>query len=283
MQPLYRSTAGRDQVRAMCRQRLNDWAALHTSTTVETSLGSTHLVEAGAGSTVCVYLPGTSFNAATSLPVLTALAERCRVVAVDLPGQPGLSDPARPQDEEPAFAAWINEVLGRVRTSGPGARVVVAGHSRGAAAAASASPDLVDRLVFVSPAGLIGVKVGVRVLAATLPWLVRPSERTAARLLAAMSGPGRRPHPDAVSWMAAVARHTRTSGAPGPLGRTALARWRGRDVIVLVGERDCFFPPDAVRRVAQDTMGAAVTVLPRTGHLAVDEVPSAIVDAVLAV
>ena len=43
-----------------------------------------------------VLVPGTGFNAAVTLPWLEALSLRWPMPVVDLPGQPGLSDPRRP-------------------------------------------------------------------------------------------------------------------------------------------------------------------------------------------
>ena len=85
---------------------------------VGTSLGETHAVSLGAGSQVCVYLPGTNFNASSSTVVLGALAARFRVYAADLPGQPGLSAADRPDDERSGYAAWVSELIDWVARTG---------------------------------------------------------------------------------------------------------------------------------------------------------------------
>ena len=97
----YRSPAGADQVRHWCSAGLASWEVPHATHEVETSCGQTHVVSAGTGDGICVYLPGTNFNAASSTPLLSALASRCRVYATDLPGQPGLSSAIRPDPELP--------------------------------------------------------------------------------------------------------------------------------------------------------------------------------------
>ncbi len=86
---LYRSEDRESEVRRWCRERLRAWRVPHRTTVVPTVLGETHLTSAGTGPDLCVYLPGTNFNAATSVALLEALAAHCRVVCVDLPGQPG--------------------------------------------------------------------------------------------------------------------------------------------------------------------------------------------------
>ena len=92
MRELYRSPADADRIQSWCRERLDAWPVRHDTEHLDTSLGRTHLTWAGtAREAVCLYLPGTNFNAATSTTLLTSLASRWRVVCADLPGQPGLS------------------------------------------------------------------------------------------------------------------------------------------------------------------------------------------------
>jgi pimeloyl-ACP methyl ester carboxylesterase len=279
MADLYRSPEGERHVREWCTDRLTGWSVPHVSRDVETSLGETRLVEAGEGDTVCVYLPGTNFNAATSLGVLGHLAGRCRVVAADLPGQPGLSSSTRPRPEAEGYGRWLGEVVSTVRAAGPVGRLLVVGHSRGAAVALS-GPTEVDALVLVAPAGLTGVRMSGRLLRTAVPWMLRPAEPRSRALLALMSGPGSDPDPDLVSWLTLVARDTRSTGAPGPLPSSVLDRWHGRPVRVLVGEHDCFFPPERVGPPAA-RLGASVEMLHGLGHLAVEEAPELVAAAVV--
>jgi pimeloyl-ACP methyl ester carboxylesterase len=279
MADLYRSPEGERRVRGWCTDRLEDWPGPHRTTIVETSLGETALVEAGEGDTVCLYLPGTNFNAATSLGILGRLADRCRVVAADLPGQPGLSSSTRPRPETEGYGRWLGEVVAAVRAAGPVGRLLVVAHSRGAAVALTGPTD-VDGLVLVSPAGLVGVRMSGRLLRTAVPWMLRPSEPRSRALLGLMRGPGADPDPALVSWLSLVARDTRSTGAPGPLPATTLDRWRDRPVRVLVGEHDCFFPPSRVAPPAV-RVGASVEVLPGLGHLAVEEDPELVARLVL--
>lgn len=277
MASLYRSPEGERRVRDWCSRRLDAWSRPHDRASVETSLGATHLVEAGDGDTVCVFLPGTNFNAATSLRFLEALSARVRVVAVDLPGQPGLSSSTRPRPEAEGYGAWIAEVLDAVRDRRRPTRLVVVAHSRGAAVAL-AGPTAVDGLGLVAPAGLTGVRLSGPVLRAALPWMLRPTEARSASLLRLMSSPHTDPDPALVEWMTLVARDTRSTGAPGPLPDRVLDRWRGTSVTVLAGEHDCFFPPERLRRPAAARLGVAVDVLAGVGHLAVEEAPDRVAD-----
>lgn len=255
-----------------CQDRVSGWKTPHTQRFLTTSLGSTALLEAGAGTDTIVYLPGTNFNAATSLGLLSAVVDAgLRVVCADLPGQPGMSAAERPKDEATAYRTWVCEVLEEVRGG------TLVGHSRGAAVALSADPGLVDRLVLLSPAGLVPVRPTWPMMRATIPWLVRRNDAGSRRMLDLMAGPTHDYPDDLVPWMTMLARLTRTTGAPGRGPEDWLRAWRHSDVRVLVGARDCFFPPSAIRNEVRTDLDAELMVLPEIGHLLIDQAPHAVV------
>ena len=277
---LYRSPADAARIADWCHDRLEGWPVPHDVERLETGLGRTHLTWAGvAREALCVYLPGTNFNAATSTTLITALSTRWRVVCVDLPGQPGLSAAARPEDEAEGYARWIADVLRHVRQQHPALPVVLVGHSRGAAVALSADPADVDALVLVNPAGLAKVRLSAVMLWRSLAWLMRPTSARSGRLVGLMTGSQRPGLETLVEWLTLVARGTHTTGAPGPLPAAALDNWLGRDVRILAGAQDVFFPPDALRGPAR-RLGASLDVAPDAGHLLCDQRPELVVTAV---
>ncbi|HEX4977357.1 MAG TPA: alpha/beta hydrolase [Nocardioides sp.] len=279
MADLYRSAAGERTVREWCTARLARWDVPHETTTLETSLGPTHLTSAGAGVDACVYLPGTSFNAATSTTVLDALGQSSRVVCADLPGQPGLSAPDRPRDEVPAYGRWVAEVLAHVRATTASRRLLLVGHSRGAAVALGADPGSVDGLLLLSPAGLVGVRMAPAVVVRSVAWLVRPTPARTRRLVALMAGADDDAGLEHVTeWLTLTARSTRTTGAPGPLPGETLDRWRGHPVVVVAGERDVFFPPGRLSGPARRHLGREVETVPGAGHLLSDQRPDLVAD-----
>ena len=276
----YRSQAAAAQVRGWCYARLASWRVPHVTHDVDTSCGMTHVVSAGTGDGICIYLPGTNFNAATSTVGLSALASRCRVYVADLPGQPGLSSAARPEPELPGYTAWLTDLIAWVRGRHDGERIVLAGHSRGAAVALSAKPDSVDRLALLAPAGLTQVRPSIEMLSATLPWLVRRNNAGARRLLMYMSGPTHPPGDDLVEWMTLLARTCRTTGAPDPLPGAHLSKWRDSKVQVAVGEHDAFFPVTKLRGPCRTMLGQDPLVISGAGHLLVDEEPDLVSDLI---
>ncbi|MGW1143971.1 alpha/beta fold hydrolase [Streptomyces sp. NPDC002454] len=268
MASIYRSTTGEELIRRWCLSRLDAWPVPQERTTVTARGVPTHLVLGGDGARTVVFVPGTNLNAAASLPLATALvAAGHRVLLVDVPGQPGLSSGERaPSRGRLAwYGAWLDEVLDSV-PSGP---VVVLGHSLGAAIALSAGSSRISRLVLVSPAGLTGLRLTPSVLAASAAWLLRPAPTHSARLLRTMLSPGRQPREDLVHWMTLVARHARSSGAPG----LAVLPARSIPRTVLTGEHDVFLPPGRLEPAVRGILGTELGVVPGAGHLVVEERP----------
>lgn len=274
MAGVYRSREHAERVRAWSRAALERWQLPHQAHVIATSLGRTHVVSAGAGDQICAFLPGTNFCAATSTVVLEALATQFRIYAADLPGQPGLSAEERPRDEVSGYAAWLGDLVTWIHTQHPTARLVLAGHSRGAAVALSADPSSVHGLALLSPAGLIPARPTPAMLVATAPWLVRRDDRGSRRLLEFMSGPAHTPSTHLVEWMTLVARNCHTTGAPAPYPERVVVRWRGQNVRIAVGDHDVFFPPARLRKASRAQLKADPTVMELAGHLLTDEEPA---------
>jgi pimeloyl-ACP methyl ester carboxylesterase len=274
----YRSSRGRAEIRGWCERRLDCWQVPHERHELETAAGQTHLLIAGQPDTGTVlYLPGTNFNAATSLSLAQELASRARVVVADLPGQPGLSAGERPRgDRLAAYGAWAGEVVQQVRQAFGQGPLMVVGHSLGAAVALAAPVTDISTLALVNPAGLVRLRVPPAILWSTLAWLVRPSERTSTAMTHHLLGPGRQPQPHLAEWMTLVARHTRPAGAPGPLAPELLTRWQQRPRLVVSGERDCFLPAGNLGRAVEERLGVPLVVLPGLGHLSVADDPRSV-------
>ena len=170
-------------------------------------------------------------------------------------------------------------MLKHARRLHPQLPLVIAGHSRGAAAALLANPADVDGLVLVSPAGLAKVRLSPDVLLRSIPWLLRPTPARSRRLVDLMAGSSCAELESLVDWLTLVARCTRTTGAPGPLPAGMLDRWQDRNIRVLVGERDAFFTPAVLAEPAR-RLGATLNVAPQAGHLLTDQRPDLVVTAV---
>ncbi|GAA3812546.1 alpha/beta fold hydrolase [Streptomyces chiangmaiensis] len=281
MPSVYRGPKCRQQVREWCLEQFGESGVPHHRRGISTGAGTTSVVTAGpdpaAASPSVVLVPGTNTNGAVYRHVAEALAARWPTVVLDVPGQPGLSADARPRRGRSVwYGRWLTEAL---EQAVPGKALVV-GHSLGGAITlASASPRIVGRVV-LSSAGLVRLLVPPAVVAATVPWLVRPTVPRAARVLGHMVAPGGRVPDVLAEWMALAARCCHSSFAPPPLPPRLLAERRAVPCLVATGRHDVFLPPRRVGPAAQRHLGARLHVLEGSGHLLLDEAPDEIVTLV---
>ncbi len=209
-------------------------------------------------------VPGTAFNAAAALPWLRALSVHWATTVVDLPGQPGLSDPRRPRR---ARLAWYGRALDEILAAMDADGVVVVGNSLGAAVALAADSPRIAARALVSPAGFIRLGVDPQLAVASAVWLLRPTADQTRRMLRLFVAPGVDPPETEVEWMSLMATCCRTTLAPPPLSAEILARRAERPCVVGVGEHDRFLPPHRLAPAVRRTMNLDVRVFSGVGHL----------------
>ena len=264
MPTVYKSPGGERAVRQWCSQALARADFALTRATLDTSVGRVELTSAGTGRPRVVLVPGTGFNAAVALPWLRALSAHWATTVVDLPGQPGLSDPRRPRQDRLAwYGRALDEVLAAMDVDG----VVVVGNSLGAAVALAADSPRITARALVSPAGFIRLSVDPGLAWASAVWLVRPTTDHTRRMLRLFVAPGAELPETEVEWMTLMATCCRTTLAPPPLPAELLARRAQRPCVVGVGEHDRFLPPRRLAPAVRRTMNLDVRVFPGVGHL----------------
>jgi pimeloyl-ACP methyl ester carboxylesterase len=134
--------------------------------------------------------------------------------------------------------------------------------------------------VLVNPAGLIRLRVGPAVLAATIRWVVRRDESSSRMLLRRLAGPAADLPAELAPWMALVGRHVRTSLAPPPLPAAALAEV-SCPVRLVAGGHDPFLPAPRLTQALMRLGGpTSATVVERAGHLVPEEAPHEVLRAV---
>lgn len=264
MATVYKSARGQLAVRRWCSDALARVDFPVATETVNTSAGRVALVSAGVGATRLVLVPGTGCNGAVVLPWLRALSMRWATTVVDLPGQPGLSDPHRPRRSRlPWYGAFLDELL----TVADLRDVVLVGNSLGAAVALAADSPRIAARALVSPAGFVNLRIDPAVALASARWLLRPSPEHTRRMLRLFVGPGEDVPETDVEWMTLLAASCRTTLAPPPLPAEVLARSTSRPCVVGVGEHDRFLPRRRLGPALRQTMNLDLHVFPDMGHL----------------
>ncbi len=279
MPTVYKNPRTERKVRQWCSAALARADFPLARTSVETSAGRIELTSAGVGRPRVVLLPGTGFNAAVALPWLRSLSARWPTTVVDLPGQPGLSDPRRPRRSR---MAWYGRVIDEILAAAELSDVVLVGNSLGAAVALAAESPRITARALVSPAGFIRLTVDPELTLASTVWLLRPTTARTRRMLRMFVGPGEQPPESEVEWMTLMAACCRTTLAPPPLPAVQLARRARRPCIVGVGEHDRFLPPRRLGPAVRGTMDIDLRVFTGMGHLTtpdhLDEVVSLVAE-----
>ncbi|OLL72255.1 hypothetical protein Ae168Ps1_0631c [Pseudonocardia sp. Ae168_Ps1] len=275
---IYGDDRARGTVRAWCRARLDGQDHVVGRTELPTSLGTTHVTLSGSAGPTVVVLPAAGECAAVLDPLVAELATGHRVVAVDLPGEPGLSHDRRPHgDLVRRYGHWVDEVVEAV-ADGP---VVVIGDGLGATVGLCARTGRIAGLAAVSPAGIDEYPGDLAFELRVLRHELAPSGRSAERVLRPLYG-DRVPddHDALVEWTALTGTAVWPSGPPALLPNAVLRDWRGVPHVVLVGERDPMWTAGRLERPVAALMGSAVRVVPGAGALVTHEAPDVVRAAV---
>jgi pimeloyl-ACP methyl ester carboxylesterase len=157
----------------------------YASLTVGTRLGDTHVIALGPeGAPSVVFLPGGNALNPTCLKWFLPLAERHRLYAPDIVGQPGFSAQTRPSSKGDGHAFWAEDVLDGLGLE----RAPLVGLSYGAAIAIRTmglAPERVCRAALVSPAGIAAsplLRMLLEIGPPTLLYRLRPTEERLKRV-----------------------------------------------------------------------------------------------------
>lgn len=115
---IYESEEGKQKIEGLYRQALQRWPVPNRQLLVPTRQGDTFVIASGEqNETPVVLLHGSGTNSAVWMRDVADLAERYRVYAIDIVGEPGLSAPSRPPLKSVAYAEWLDEVWGNISVS----------------------------------------------------------------------------------------------------------------------------------------------------------------------
>lgn len=125
---------------------------------LKTTFGDTHFLEAGSQhQEIVILLHGASSNATSWLSDIAEYSKQYKVIAIDIIGEAGKSAETRPSYETKDFAEWLKEIFDSLNIN----KANIVGLSQGGWLSlrfATSYPELVDRLILLTPAGIIPTK-----------------------------------------------------------------------------------------------------------------------------
>jgi 2-hydroxymuconate-semialdehyde hydrolase len=251
-----------------------------------TSGGELTYREAGEGPPV-VLLHGFPLSSSMWRDLAPLLAQRSRVVAIDLLGYGDADQPIEASLDVAAQAGYVGESLERLGIE----RFAVVGHAEGGGIAQLLALEDrgVDAMVLLAPICFDAWPAGpIRTLQHRDPDRLSPelAEGVLRDLLLAGVGPGATIDEDLVErslrpWRrpggtAALVRAARALDGVGLTGHEdAFAAWE-LPVLLLWGEDDPFLPPALGERLMEAMPSSSLGLLPGVGHLLTDEAGDAI-------
>ncbi len=153
--PRYKSAAGEAAVMGIYDAALKNWSVPYETRCLPTRHGDTFVVASGdANNPALILLHGAGSNSAMWAADVRDYVRGYRVYAVDLPGEAGKSAANRPEWDSPAFADWLDDVLNALDAD----HATLVGISQGGWTAlkyATTTPERVDKLVLMSPGGIV--------------------------------------------------------------------------------------------------------------------------------
>jgi pimeloyl-ACP methyl ester carboxylesterase len=155
---LYKSLQGEKIVKETYEEILKKWPVACKTHHISTQFGTTFVIESGnTTQEPLILLHGASSNSLSWMGDVTVFSQYYHVFTIDIIGEPGFSAETRPSLEGSGYSDWLAEVLTFLNLS----KVSIIGLSQGGWIAlkfAVAFPERVDKLILLSPAGIVPTK-----------------------------------------------------------------------------------------------------------------------------
>lgn len=264
---IYRSPEGERAIQAYYEDVLARWPVPHDRLSLPTRLGETFVIASGAPlAPPLVLLHGSSTNSAAWMGDVLAYSPHYRTYAVDIPGEPGKSAPARPSLKGEGYVGWLDDLLVALEVE----RTAIVAISLGGWIAlqyAVARPERMDKLALICPGGVTAPRAS---------WMLRLivlslfGERGMAAIKRAMF----RDVPiseEVEAFMALVQAHYRPRiEAPPVFSDQELAKVR-MPTLLVAGKKDVAFNSvKTAARLSKLLPRFQAVLLPEAGHVLLD-------------
>jgi pimeloyl-ACP methyl ester carboxylesterase len=283
--PKFKSRESRQRYLAAYEAALRPWPVPYESRMVSTSYGPTHVVESGPKDAPAVILLSSLAGTATVWrPNVAALSGPFRTLAVDAIGQTGRTVGTRRLHGRRDFAKWLAEVMDGLGL----AKAAIVGCSFGgflALSQASLTPERVDRVVMISPAGTfvrLSWRFGLVMHTARIRRLVRRllGDRRAPAL--SDIAPPRVPlRVEDAPWRAlmgvTMAEGAKFNTIPADVLSASELRRIKAPALLLIGEYEQLYPPGPTLALARSRMPQLTAeIVPGADHIAAMAQPEAV-------
>lgn len=266
--PAFRTEKGKREILDAYQKILRQWPVPYEELTISTAIGQTCMIRCGEKSAPpLILLHGTGSNSAMWIGDAAEYAKDFCVYAVDIPGEPGSSEPVQYPIEDDTYFLWLKEVLSLLHIKSAS----LAGISLGGWLAAGYSiryPESVRKLVLLCPSGIGRQKSSLLWKAIFYMMLGAWGQR---KMLCYVYG-NETTAPEAIEYSALIAKNFNTRVVKIPIYTDDELRRLTMPVLVLAGEDDVMLHSDeTVRRVLKLLPNARAELLAGKGHVLIDQ------------
>jgi pimeloyl-ACP methyl ester carboxylesterase len=275
--PTFKSDEGRARYMTAYDAVLRHWPVPYEELDLPTRLGPTHVIASGSpDAPPLVLLPSLAGSATVWRLNVAELSRHYRTYAVDVIGQPGKSVATRRIRSRFEFAGWFADLLDALGVE----RTSIVGCSFGGFLAlnqASLTPNRVDRVVLISPAGTF---VGLSWKFVYVMRIRRPILRLMRRLKGNKRAPSladlqgkTAPLPRDANWTALMSVTMSESPKVNVISPAVFSKAQLRAIrtpsLLLIGDKEWLYDPHATLKLALERMpGLEGAIVPDADHIA---------------
>lgn len=263
-QQVFKSPQGREAILAAYERILQRWPVPYQARSIPTRWGETFALDCGdPHAPALVLLHGSVSNSAMWVGDAGVFSACFRVIAIDIPGEPGKSDAVRADLDGSACAEWMQDVLDALGLE----RATLVGISLGGWMAlkfATTHPERVEKLVLLCPGGVAPEKMDFFLKA--LPYLFL-GQWGSARIMRMLNA-GQPLHPETIRFSHLINQNFNPRRHGGPLfSDEALSRLT-MPVLLLAGEKDILLDSiETAARLQRLLPCFTADLLPGAGHI----------------
>ncbi len=264
---IYKSPTGEKAIMEVYDSMLARWPVPDESIYVSTRQGNTFVIAGGPETAPPLFLiHGAGSNSMTWAGDIAEYSLKYRTYAVDLPGEPGKSAPNRPAWDGPAFAEWLEDVFDALQIE----KAVIIGFSQGGWTAlkfAVFHPRRVEKLVLISPGGIIPDRLGFVVKVIPLSLMGRWGARRINRILFA----NQKVSPEVEEILILISSNFKPRVGALPIFTDEELQRLKMPVLLIMGDRDALRGGKKISaRLQQLGIPSNTTFVPGGGHALVN-------------
>jgi pimeloyl-ACP methyl ester carboxylesterase len=200
---IFKSETGKEEIMSFYNSVLKTWPVKYETITIPTRHGNTFIIASGYKNLQpLILLHGAASNATSWIGDIEKLSQYFRVYSVDIIGDPGKSDPNRPSYQGLGYAEWLWDVINGLEIK----KASIAGISQGGWTAlrfATCYPAFVDKLILLTPAGIVPTNISFLLKAIFLTSFGKAGARRLNRIVFS----NQPVHPDAIRFMDLIMEH----------------------------------------------------------------------------